>query len=844
MLFFNKGKHTFQEAERTSNVTQKLQLYKEAAELGYAPAAYALAREYDKLRYNSLENEALRGTYYVQAAQAGIVEAYRNAGEAFATGVGVEKNLEMACSFYKKDYDRLPLSFVAYRLAELYEEQGCYAEALKWVEKAEGWHKEEGLQERLNKLVDWEKLSAEELTEKADQLYDQKEFEDSFLMFKLAAARGNARAAYCLGFDYYFEKGTKADYKAAFYWLHQAELAEYKSAFFNLGLAYREGKGVPKDLSTAFSYFQRAVERGDSRAYLRIGDAYRLGEGTEIDEEKARSFYLKSIEANRSVGACCYNMALIEREKRRFSEAMEWANKAAAQKYTESKYLIRNLQLDLAQADSTNADQFQQALRYTITGHKTEAFQIFYELAKKNHRDATRELAICYDSGRGVPQDKAKAVDYYKKLVDMGDWSVCFRIAQAYHRGEGCVQSYSSALSWYKESYNRYKKDRETVYNIFECELASNLPGCNIIAENWIEEAEKLGDHRVPTMKRKCENTRVLRGSSSQNQFYRAEELCNNGHPKEAFALYQKAAESGHTAAQKKLADYDRNGVYLKNPHVMRRQSFEELVASQSLDSTEVKRVTDRYKDNDAQALFSQGITYSQMAFRRDSEKEKNDYSARSFILFKMAADKGHGLASKVTAQNYEEGNCGVKVNKYRAFLYYLQAAEGGVQSAYFPVGIIYLEGIVVDQDVDKAIQWLTKCAEWPDLKGVHSDMAAYRLAEIYFQRKMLGKAMTWAKKAKAFKYAPEEELDELINRILLADTHETYNLVLISTGENRAHVMAQIRVATGWSLMEAMERTKSLPATIMSAASEKEAEDLCAALIKYGAKVELMQVD
>lgn len=58
----------------------------------------------------------------------------------------------------------------------------------------------------------------------------------------------------------------------------------------------------------------------------------------------------------------------------------------------------------------------------------TQALEMLQKAASKNHVQATIELGLCYYSGRWVQEDREKAVEYWKRVVELGSREAEIRI--------------------------------------------------------------------------------------------------------------------------------------------------------------------------------------------------------------------------------------------------------------------------------------------------------------------------------------------------------------------------------------------------------------------------------
>jgi hypothetical protein len=65
---------------------------------------------------------------------------------------------------------------------------------------------------------------------------------------------------------------------------------------------------------------------------------------------------------------------------------------------------------------------------------------------------AQRDLGFMYSHGFGIPQDKAKAVQWYRLAAEQGDAHAQYRLAGHYRLGKGVLQDYVRAHMWFNLS--------------------------------------------------------------------------------------------------------------------------------------------------------------------------------------------------------------------------------------------------------------------------------------------------------------------------------------------------------------------------------------------------------
>ncbi len=66
--------------------------------------------------------------------------------------------------------------------------------------------------------------------------------------------------------------------------------------------------------------------------------------------------------------------------------------------------------------------------------------------------EAQFNLFEMYRNGRGVPQDFAKAMRWYKKAAEQGDDQAQFNLGVMYKDGQGVPQDHTAAAKWYRKA--------------------------------------------------------------------------------------------------------------------------------------------------------------------------------------------------------------------------------------------------------------------------------------------------------------------------------------------------------------------------------------------------------
>jgi hypothetical protein len=72
--------------------------------------------------------------------------------------------------------------------------------------------------------------------------------------------------------------------------------------------------------------------------------------------------------------------------------------------------------------------------------------------ADQGDAKAEVRLGSMYYYGRGVPQDYAEALRWYRKAADQGDAMAQYDVGSRYYYGQGVSQDYAEALRWYRKA--------------------------------------------------------------------------------------------------------------------------------------------------------------------------------------------------------------------------------------------------------------------------------------------------------------------------------------------------------------------------------------------------------
>jgi TPR repeat protein len=200
-----------------------------------------------------------------------------------------------------------------------------------------------------------------------------------------------------------------------------------------------------------------------------------------------------------------------------------------------------------------------------------------------------------------------------------------------------------------------------------------------------------------------------------------AYELLQQKQYKEAFSLFEKAAEKGDAQSQ-----YHLGYMYAEGKGVDEEKWLAELDAERWY-----KKAAEQGYAN---ASFDLGNLYERKANEHgyemshdygiayDSGSEEQDYRAQASWWYRRAAEQGYAPAQEGLGADYESGN-GVRQNDAEAARWYgealrgyRKAAEQGDTSAQIALGHMYAEGKGTPRDETEALKWLSRAAEEGDM--------------------------------------------------------------------------------------------------------------------------------
>ena len=583
------------------NRTEAARCFRRAAELGYVAAQYELGNCYYKGDGVAVDfAEAVK--WFRKAAEREIAPARAVLGECYAKGRGVARDPVEAVKWFRKAAEQnfapaqFDLGVCCHRGRGVARDP---VEAVKWFRKAAeqehaGAQYElgkcyaigDGVDKDLAEAVKWYRKAAEQGEAKAQFklgacCYNgdgiDRDHAEAAKWFRKAAELGHAGAQYNLGICVYNGDGLAKDETEAVKWFRKAAEQGHAGAQTHLGYCYNNGRGVATDPAEAVKWYRKAAEQGFAGAQFNMGYCYNNGRGVAIDPAEAVKWYRKA--AEQGFAAAQFNMGLSYENGRGVykepAEAVKWYRKAAEQGHAGAKARLRGAEQMFAAERGDAETQYRLGKSCEDDRDFAGAVKWYRKAAEQGHAGAKTRLSIAesfseaeqgdvraqnklgmlYAEGRGVDEDHAEAVKWFRKAAEQGFAAAQFNMGFCYENGRGVYKDLTEAVKWYRKAAAQgHSKAREYLSfleNVFAAEKGDTEAQYKVgnyyfsrnnfsEAAEWYRKAAEQGHSKARTRLGDC-------------YYNKGEYFYNRGYYSEAVDWYRRAAELEHSGAEFKL---------------------------------------------------------------------------------------------------------------------------------------------------------------------------------------------------------------------------------------------------------------------------------------------------
>ena len=122
--------------------------------------------------------------------------------------------------------------------------------------------------------------------------------------------------------------------------------------------------------------------------------------------------------------------------------------------------LITLLTITLTQ--TLSAQHFDSAVAANKRGDYKTAIKHLRPLAEKGLPEAQALLGAMYAQGRGMPQDPAEAIKWFRKGIAQDNHWAQHNLGYMYSQGYGVPQNYFEAAKWFRKAANQGNADSQS----------------------------------------------------------------------------------------------------------------------------------------------------------------------------------------------------------------------------------------------------------------------------------------------------------------------------------------------------------------------------------------------
>ncbi|MEO0438970.1 MAG: hypothetical protein AAF098_18950 [Pseudomonadota bacterium] len=377
------------------NQERAVELYRSAANEGYAAAQYNLA-SLSWVGEGMPKNEEMAFNLHLSAANQGHLSAMSWVGRAYRFGWGVEASSADAVEWLRRASSS-GSGVAAYHLGRMYADS-----SLEYYDLVAAT-KYYALAHELGEVLGTERF--------AHALYYAKgvpeDKDEAVELWRRAADAGSSNAAANLWSAFFYSERSDERIREDEAIRYLKKAAEEKNSYALKKLSYvlRVGAGVPVDLVESFMIAKLCLENGNMSCHFDVAFHYGEGLGTEKNTDLAIHHYRHAMENGSLAGA-------------------------------------RNLAASLKKKHGTDDPEMNR-----------ERLKILNDVANKDSADSASLYAIgkIYRSNvPGIPEDQWKASEYILRAAELGSVDAANDIGWRYYKGIGVTEDLEKAVEWLK----------------------------------------------------------------------------------------------------------------------------------------------------------------------------------------------------------------------------------------------------------------------------------------------------------------------------------------------------------------------------------------------------------
>lgn len=549
-------------------------------------------------------------------------------------------------------------------------------------------------------------------------------YEEMLYWYRRAAENGHSLGQSNYGRCLYYGIGTEKRWPEAVRWLAAAIDSNEANdgALYLLGICYYFGDGVNQDRARAVELYRRAAELDHAGAACELGLCYIDGDGVERDVEEGMRWLELAVKLGSSMA----------------QEKLDMIRDAKIMSDVELVHVENWLSTANVPSSPAAEVKLRSLLQEPLDKPIREVISTLKLLADKKNEFAVIILAKCYERGVGVNRNLGKAAELYRSAFDFGSevvephLTLCYRLCfeesiypqnslswlrnaadrrnisamlglAAYYRGNNPDgRDLNEALRWYRKAAEHGDREAQYLLGRFLTMKNLNKRERERVVRWWVEEIDKdfdpaliddFDDERFKTERAEALKWLHKAADEASPEALRFLSALNNRglmlepNPAEALKLLERAVNYEDAEAQGLMGvallegeGCPKNptaGIALLERAVEQSDPFSlwnlalELIEGKNvtLDRPRAKHLLERAAD----AFFVQDNFWSREGFQSRFD--------RLAALFEDLSKRGQKEARYWLGLCYERG-IGVKKDRDRSVILYLQAAEQGYEPA------------------------------------------------------------------------------------------------------------------------------------------------------------------
>jgi TPR repeat protein len=747
---YKKGMEFYESADLDNNYKAALLYLKKAADGDYGSAQVQLGIMY-------LQGVGVEKNYKIamEWIESSLEEMYKfecfTYGMLFYNGIEVGKNYDIALVFLKKaadDTHRFALATLGLMYLDGHGISENEYEAMRLIEKS------------------LKNMEPNECYTVGIHLYNQYESEKhlgiAWIFINKAAKEGYGLTQALLGEMYLEGKGVRKNQDEALEWITISAGNLKSHECYDQAMKYYNGFDIEKNYNVAMLYLQAANPKKYTLAQVQIGIMYLEGHGVEKSEVKAMEYFQQSM--NDMDLKDCYSQGISFYNEHRYAISLLYIRRAAEAGYgpAQSQLGIMLLGGKAIQKNQTDAmfwieksielmtpfDCYNQGIVLYRGLSVVKDFAIslrFMEKAAENHygpaqAQAQAHLALVYYQGFGVKKNRNEAMKWVERSLKYLSPDECYEHGIKFHNGTEVDPDYEITLLYIQKAIERHHGPSQAQLALMYLEgsgVVKNYGSAMYWIEKSINEMKLAECYRQGMLfyhRRRLENNydialRYFKKASKANAYAQAQlgYMYLNGigvdQDHEEAARWHGMAENNYIGHSKycrsKIYHYDQGGM----------QDFSKAL---KLYQEELEAIDFKNKlPNNSGALRGIGLLYEYgdgatqdfkkaLKYYGNSASHKNIaayYNIGLLYYYGKGVDLNHKAAlfwfTKVTGANIDpqqlhvfvedNGNDAKGVTGFLMRTYSLQPESRIYGEAHYYIGVMYNNGLFVDQDEEGA---------------------------------------------------------------------------------------------------------------------------------------------